>query len=541
MTPSDPPHVAHPSSSISSRWRWFIPSPFDLFCILAIVLALLLSSFSTDLWWRLTTGQWILRSLDVPRDNLLSFAAENYPWVNHEWLTDTGMFWILDRLGLRWLHLLKALGMGLTVGICFLSLRRRGGLIPSVMLGLLVLVGLLTVLEREPLMMSCLLLAILLSLLESPRWTGLPALALVPPLFWAWASLHGAFQVGLGLVWLYCLGELLDASRRRADRRWVLHLPMAGLATLFALWNPYYISLFTLGFEELWQLLGTSALRLQLLSPAELLLELVVLFAASLILLATGREVRWRLALPWLFLTPIVLIMPGYGCLWALWGAFTLMEHVQQIVRRIRHERQGYYERLGQTTQRMRVVADRMHRLSLFEQSLPRGPLLLVFVVSLLVLFSVPGAHGLGGMLGQDSLETVALTQKIPVKVVDVLVTQCMPGARVLAPLEWSGYISWAGQEGVMTFIDAREGAHPLSSIEDYDRVRGLLPGWEEILDQYEVEQILWPAESFMPRALLTSGLWREVVATEQAILIERLGESEPESEASPTPAATSP
>lgn len=519
MNRVDPPAPSAPAREPFRFWT-LLPSPFDVIVSAAVLLSLILASFSTDLWIRLAGGHWILQRLEVPQTNLFSFTAPDYPWVNHEWLTDLGLFWVVDRLGLPWLQLLRALLTGLVVGVMWRTLRRRGGFLPSLVLVLGVMGGLLTTLDREPLLVSCLMMALLVSILESPRWTGLPAMLLVPVLFWAWASLHGAFLVGLALCWLYVVGELWDASRHRADRRWVLHVPMPMLATLFTFWNPYYTALYRFGLEELWQLMGSSAQRLQLQPTLTLGGLFLMLFGAVLILLAAGREVRWRLTLPFLFLTPIALVMPGYTCLWSVWGACTVMEHGQQVLRRIRHERVGFLGQAGAGLGRVRRLADRLHGLSQQEARLMRGPYLLLCVGVL--------ASGSAGIPRQEnawgwqllSLDQLAHRQRLPVAATDVLLTSSIPGARVLCLPEWSGYLRYLGEDGLQTFLDGREAAHPLPVVEDYERVVNALPGWEAILEQYEVEEILWTPGAFFPRALLAAGRWKLLYADADAVLI---------------------
>lgn len=497
-----------------------LPAPFDLIVIAAILISLLIPLFSPDLWGRLAAGHWILQHLDVPHTNLYSFTAQDYPWVNHEWLSDLGLFWITDRLGLQWLQLLRALLFGVVVGLVWHNLRRRGGVIPSVILVLGVLLGLFTALDREPLLLSCLMMALLVGVLESPRWTGLPAMLLVPVLFWAWASLHGACLVGLVLCWLYMLGEVWDASRHRADRRWLLHVPMPMLASLFCLWNPYYAALYRFGLEELWQLLGSSSQRLQLQPTLALGGLLLMLAGAVLILLAAGREVRWRLALPFLFLTPIAMVMPGYLCIWSIWGASTVMEHGQQVLRRLRHEHFSPLQPNPRELGRLRAWADRLHALSERESSLIRGPYILLFVVGLSSFFARPPVTQEAGQWPLASLEALAIQQGMPVAASDVLLSSLAPGARVLCPPEWSGYLRYQGGDGVQTFLDRRESAHPLSVVEDYERVVSALPGWESILAQYEVEVILWRPGAFFPRALVASGLWQKLYADDDSVLI---------------------
>ena len=149
-----------------------------------------------------------------------------------------------------------------------------------------------------------------------------------------------------------------------------------------------------------------------------------------------------------------------------------------------------------------------------------RGPYLLLFVGLL--------GSGFAGLPRQErawdwqviSLDHLAHRQGLPVAATDVLLTSSIPGARVLCLPEWSGYLRYQGEDGLQTFLDGREAAHPLSVVEDYERVVNALPGWEAILEQYEVEEILWTPGAFFPRALLAAGRWKLLYADKNAVLI---------------------
>ena len=76
--------------------------------------------------------------------------------------------------------------------------------------------------------------ALFLYLLESARLSGnWRRLWLLVPIQIVWCNLHGGFLAGLGLIFLYALGEALSRRPFRPYLGWFL---LAGLATLI---NPY--------------------------------------------------------------------------------------------------------------------------------------------------------------------------------------------------------------------------------------------------------------------------------------------------------------
>ncbi len=151
-----------------------------------------------------------------------SFTEHGAAWRTQSWLVELGYGWLENLTGgIAWVPLMKLLMMGMTLVLVGLVIHRvvRGH-------ELYTLVGLLLLAWQQgpfgvarPALVGYLLLAVTVAALFSRR----RPLWLLPPLFWLWASIHGSFPVGLGLV-------LLDAIRRKS-RRQATAAVIAGLAT----------------------------------------------------------------------------------------------------------------------------------------------------------------------------------------------------------------------------------------------------------------------------------------------------------------------
>ncbi|HBF33143.1 TPA: hypothetical protein DDW35_01140, partial [Candidatus Sumerlaeota bacterium] len=91
---------------------------------------------SSDEWWHLKTGQWIVEhNYQLPTNDIFSYTSADYEWDNHEWLIETGMY-LLYRWGEAheiggWslIILVKAFLVTATFLLlgCFLSQRAGGG------------------------------------------------------------------------------------------------------------------------------------------------------------------------------------------------------------------------------------------------------------------------------------------------------------------------------------------------------------------------------------------------------------------------------
>lgn len=200
-----------------------------VFCIAAFPLR-----SSTDEWWHIKTGKWIVEHhFHLPDNDIFSYTSENYPWDNHEWLSDSIMFLIYrwagndDMNGWRALIVVKALwlaGVYLLLGR-FLEQRAGGGargLWIAVFVTLLAASAGKRMFWPRPPVITDLFMVFFLYVMWLHRSGRLPVkyLAVLPLLMPVWANLHGGFIVGGLIVAAYFGGELLEwlwlLWRRRA-------------------------------------------------------------------------------------------------------------------------------------------------------------------------------------------------------------------------------------------------------------------------------------------------------------------------------------
>jgi hypothetical protein len=174
--------------------------------------------------WHVRAGTEQLKLGRVLTTDPFSFTALGRPWRTQSWLADLAYGW-LERTtgGIEWVLVMKLVLMTLTVAVLGIVVYRVLGGHNGFTLGALLLIvwqaapfGI-----ARPALVGYLLLALSVAFVfmsKRPLWA-------LPPLFWLWASIHGTFPVGLGLL-------LLDAIRRRSRRQGIA-VAVAGLATAF--------------------------------------------------------------------------------------------------------------------------------------------------------------------------------------------------------------------------------------------------------------------------------------------------------------------
>jgi len=207
-----------------------------LFIIILTLFCLSSTTADPDLWGYLAFGGLFWGQGRFPYVDVFAYVPTLEPWVYHEWLTGVVFYPLYRTLGAPGLQVLKyAVGLA-TVGAIYLTARRRGGdFWPTAFILVVAILGLATGYSAvRAQVFTYGFFALSLYLLETARlsrqWDRLWLLA---PIQVVWCNLHGGFLAGLGLIFLYALGEALSRRPYRPYLGWFL---LAGLATLI---NPY--------------------------------------------------------------------------------------------------------------------------------------------------------------------------------------------------------------------------------------------------------------------------------------------------------------
>lgn len=228
-------------------WERTIIDGLLLFCLLAFVCAVSIrpaASMDEDLWWHLSTGNWILRYSAVPVHDMFGSYTTGKPWIAYSWLFDVLISKVYAGSGLRGiLAVTMLLVLGFTVSIVGL-LSRYGAPRRAIGLAGLVCVATIPLITPRPWLFSCLFFSVeLYLLLEAHERGRISWLLPIVPLFVLWANLHIQFVYGLGVIGIFALERPFAKTLRWSSPNarlgskcyWVL-LSTSVLATLA---NPY--------------------------------------------------------------------------------------------------------------------------------------------------------------------------------------------------------------------------------------------------------------------------------------------------------------
>jgi hypothetical protein len=194
--------------------------------------------------WHRRTGHLILDAGAIPRHDPFSWTAHGAPWQPNAWLSDM-LFALLERAGgLAAISILKAVVVVAVGLVVHAGCRRAGaGRWSSVFVAWAATLCLDPFVAERPQLFSFLLLPLVIGLAARPGRRALVGLGIA---FALWASLHGVFVVGVGVVGLAAFGRWLDDRRPEVLRR---GLAVGAVAVLAPLANPFLWRVYTNAFH----------------------------------------------------------------------------------------------------------------------------------------------------------------------------------------------------------------------------------------------------------------------------------------------------
>ena len=484
--------------SDSARLPRWLPHPLVLH---ALVLGILLFAaflakgpWDTDYWWHIVTGRLIAAG-EFPRTDPFSFTWAGMPWTLHEWLGELMLFRLVDGLGYTGAVLVYALIPGIAMAILVFALHRYGlrtaSVVVATSLAALLVIPYATI---RPQAVSWIMFALLTAGLlhlrpERARWT----LVLVP-FFVVWANLHGLWVVGLAVLAAYVVMSLFGMTPMAGARAWALAMvPLAMLGTIFTPEGPglllyplRYIDSGDWGMEHIteWQSPDFH-------DPAHIPL---LTYMGALAVFARWRVPWWLSILAYVGIAATLIALRN-GPIAAIIGAPALAVGIDSALQDWRGAPREYGARLALQRRVLEIT------------------MALVVVIAGVIIFVPPDLNA-----AIDASEE----RELPVNGLEVLIDR-VPDGRILAWYGWGGYVIGNMYDlGARVMVDGRNDMYDDSILEDYDLVRTAEPGWEEIVDRWEADALLFPPKEAITRGAATAAGWCEVFRDENEVVYLR-------------------
>jgi hypothetical protein len=444
-----------------------------------------------DLWWHLRNAQYLTQTLSFPRLESYSFTAAGWPRINHEWLSELFYYAAFRALGLEGIFIVFASVLAVLVVAVFCLCRKEtkdpvvAG-VATLFGGFLAMVGFAPRTEHFAWVCFVAMYALLLRFRS-----GKPApLWLIPILFAIWINCHGSWLIGLSVYAIFLLsglirrdiGRLSAAPWSNSELKKLIVTGVASLALLFA--NPYGYRLVLYPFDTMfhqklnvasvteWASVDFNDARGKLVT-----LVLGVIFAITLI----SRK-RWRIddAL----LTAFVLYCGIAHIRFLMLAGIVLPPILAAHLGRIR----SY---------------DPRHERRFLNSAL------VVIILGVCVL-EFPSAQ----MLNAE------VAQFFPVRATEFLRTHPQRG-HLFNLYQWGGYLEWNLPQAP-TFIDGRADPFEYKGVlKDYMDI-ATLNNSQEILDRYQVTNVLYPVGTPLSYFLSKSSQWERIYSDGQSVIYRR-------------------
>ena len=440
---------------------WLLPAAAVLFSTMPV----------GDLAYLVRAGQLMQLSPSLLRHDVFTFSMGGQPWLNQQWGAELILAALFRPLQWRGLCLVRAALVSFAVGTTYMRTRRE---------------------TRAPLVAGCLTFGAFLVAITLPGTLALRPQLLAVPLFvsstWfihqrashpdrllalpvigiTWANVHGSFLL---LPLLLAIAAVDDLVARRRTLVRTASLAVVTLATpLVSPWGTgtyrYVAQLATSPIVRdvvdewkpvvtqfpAWLLfaLAVTAGALVILrrgSRRPSVEQSVTLVVFTLLAIWSGRNLIW-----WLLTVPPVMgaLLAG----WAPGGRFSL-----------------------------------------------RASMVISFSLVLLVLI---------GVIRVASLQPQeALLSEAPIGVTDALRSSASPGARVFDG-RWGSWFEFSVPSTQM-FVDSRAEFFPIAVWRDYFHVSNAEPGWQQVLDRWDVEVVVAAQDhdAALIQAIRSDPAWR--------------------------------
>ena len=455
----------------------------------------------SDTGWHIRNGEAILNTSTVPFADYFSYTKNGVEWFAWEWLSDVFLGAAHLSAGLPAVALLSAAAIALAIwGAARLSISLGGNLFFTS--GAMVLLLGTTSIHwlARPHVFSWLLALLFISVAERERRMPGRGLYLLPLFACLWANLHGSFLLGPAILFIYAIGASISMAVE--DRP--LRFAAAALACLVAtLINPlgwrlheHVISYLNNGYlmDHIAEFRSFS-----FHSPGAIYVELFLLVS----ILGTLALFRQRAFGPAL----LGLAMLHLSLYSARHLPMAAVLFLPLCVAALTREAEQYSS--------LRAFLDYSKRLVAIDRKIwGIVPVVFAMVGAVAGLEQLSGA----GLVGFSAT-------KFPVRAADFLEQnrlQREPSARVFTKDQWAGYLIYRFAGRTKVFLDGRSDFYGQELLETYARVVEVKPGWDAVLNQYNVRFVLVAPDNALASALQLTANWKRIYSDSTAAVFER-------------------
>jgi len=458
-----------------------------------------------DIWWHIATGQWMVQHRQIPHQDPFTWTREGEPWIAHEWAWELPMYALYSNWGHDGLMALRMLVAAVCCALlAWLCLRRGATPVAVMATGALAIFAARPLFNDRPQAVTMPFFLAMLCLIEQAeqrreRWLLIGAPLLMIP----WVNIHGGFIYGPALLGLYALCKLPGwvAQWRRREAlapRPGFVIGALALAAVACLANPNGVAGAIYPFEYI---TGGHAWHATVITEYDspdfsdsifIWLGALIVITAAVFAASGRRSSLWEIALTALFLFTALKWQRNMA-LFAFAVAAPLSLHVTDLLRRIGIPRE-------------QAPPDDRRPAALY------WAIIVGLIVS--VCLAVPSA---------SRAVEARFRGDMPVECVQYVKSAGLQG-RMFNTYRWGGYLIWQLWPEHRVMIDGRADVMGRRLVEDWRRAHKLNEGWEQVLEDYQIDWAMISVKAPLARGLANDPDWRLACSEQSARLFVRRG-----------------
>jgi hypothetical protein len=457
-----------------------------------------------DTLWHIRAGAIMLEQRSLLTHDIFSHTAYGQPWVAHEWLSEIIMALLHQFGGLPAVTIFYFLLVAFAFVVLFkITLKYAGERTVLILVFIAFLFSYSHLLAR-PHIFTWFFGAITLYILHE----GGRKFYFLPLIVALWANLHGGVMLGLALQGIFVLGFFFENWERGQPatqiKRLALHQKRAVIVLFLSILaiglNPFGYRLFLFPFSVASSVFSAGISEWRGPNLQELWHVRMYLLAIMLILLCNIKQVSWTDRFLVLFFINAGLTHVRHISVAAMFLTPFLASQIAPLIRRFHFPLKR--SKSGQKD---------------LELSSRSGPILtLLFAV---LFFGLTASHIPAWNRLEKSL--FSLPEKFSSGVISYLEKNQLK-ENLFNEYTLGGFLIYAMNPAPKVFIDGRADMYGEKIFTDYGKIVKIDPEIEQLLDEYNIETILFPKSHILPRYLRTGNNWDKVYSDDEVVVLVR-------------------
>jgi hypothetical protein len=455
-----------------------------------------------DVWWHLRVGRWMVENGRLPSHDLFTFTVPDHVWTDHEYLTEVLMWLLYAAAGTVGL----AIAFGLITWAGFFLIYRQVWRQPFVILGVGLTLGAMAgwpIWGPRAQMITFALSCLELYWLHGYMSGRSRALNFFPLVMVAWANLHAGWVIGFVWLGVALVAELIGWAWDRSNPAHKKHVRflaiVTGASVVAVLATPHGLSLYLYPFQTQGSV-AQQRLIVEWFSPDFHQVFLRPFEAMVFVVIAGFALRRPRL----------------YDFLLAMAGLALALQSVRHVALFV----------AAATPVMIATYSDYWRELASSRGwkfpplARPSFAVITAVVLVFIALVTVVKIDVDINPAAQQRLDA----SSYPIGAADWLAAHPEVGTRMYNQYGWGGYLAYRfypqTNRRVFIFGEAELMGDPL--LNQYDDVQNLRSDWKAILDQYQVDYIVFNRGEALSNVLATQPEWTLVYQDSVAVIFVR-------------------